>query len=456
MARDLANVDPDWAWRPFEPSAQQPWNRRLAAHLFRRAGFAASSAELDQAVEQSPAEVVHRLIEPPPEAAEFRRITDGLARSVLAGGEAENLAAVWVYRMLGTPQPLREKLTLFWHGHFATSAAKVEDADLMQQQNDLLRRHALGDFNQLVQEISRDPAMLVYLDSATNRKSHPNENYAREVMELFCLGEGNYTEADVQQVARCFTGWEIRRDAFRFNRYRHDEGEKTFLGKTGKFGGEDAVRVILEQPAAPRFIVGKLFRYFFCDEPAPPDALLEPLADEFRRSDLQIAPVVGRMLGSRLFFSELAIGRKVRSPVELAIGLLRALGGSVNSYQLARGLNELGQGLFYPPNVKGWDGGRTWINSSTLLARANLVRELLTDGKTRFDGGSLTDLLERENVRTPREQVLRLAELLVAVPLAEQVEQRLVELASDDAKEKERRLREVVYALAATPEFQLG
>jgi uncharacterized protein (DUF1800 family) len=334
----------------------------------------------------------------------------------------------------------------------------VEDASLMQQQNDLLRRHALGDFNQLVRDISRDPAMLVYLDSATNRKSHPNENYAREVMELFCLGEGNYTEADVQQVARCFTGWEIRRDAFRFNRYQHDDGEKMFLGETGRFGGEDAVRVILAQPAAPRFIVRKLFHYFFCDEPAPPDALLEPLAEDFRRHDLQIAPVVERMLSSRLFFSELAVGRKIRSPVELAIGLLRALEGSVNSYELARGLNELGQGLFYPPNVKGWDGGRTWINSSTLLARANLVRELLTDGKTRFGGGSLTELLEKDNARAPRQQVSHLAELLVAVPLAKQIEQRLVDLASDDANEKdpERRLREVVYAMASTPEFQLG
>lgn len=457
MAVDLHRLDPQTAWRPYTPSDRQPWNRFRAAHLFRRAGFAATAAQLDEAVASPPAEVVQRLLEAPPETAQFRQEIDSLARSVLAAGDPRNLAAVWVYRLLRTPHPLREKMTLFWHGHFATSAAKVTDAKLMQQQNEMLRRHALGDFAQLVQEVSRDPAMLVYLDSATNRKSHPNENYAREVMELFCLGEGHYAERDVQELARCFTGWEIRRGRFRFNRYHHDAGEKTILGETGAFGGEEAVEVILRRPEAPQFIAGKLFRWLVCDEPQPPAALLQPLAESFRDSGLDIAALVERILGSELFFSDAALGRKVRSPVELAVGLLRSLEGSADAYELARGLEQLGQGLFYPPNVKGWDGGRAWINSSTLLARANLVGRLLNDENTRFGGGRLVEVLARYGARRPRDQVRLLVDQLLAVPLSSDVEQPLIALAADkSAGDDEKRLREVVHALAALPEFQLN
>jgi uncharacterized protein (DUF1800 family) len=455
MSLDLNHVDPDWAWRPYQPTAERPWNRAAAAHLFRRAGFAASSKTLDEAVSASPGDVVRSLIEAPPEADQFRRQIDDLAATVLAGGDPHNLAAVWCYRLLGTPDPLREKMTLFWHGHFATSAEKVDKADLMHRQNELLRQHALGDFGRLVQNVSRDPAMLIYLDSATNRKSRPNENYARELMELFCLGEGNYTERDVQELARCFTGWEIRRGKFHFNRYQHDDGEKTILGKTGDFGGEVAVEIILRQPSAPRFIAGKLFRWFICDEPAPPPALVEPLAKVFRDSDLDIAVLVEHILRSELFFSEAAVGRKVRSPVELAVGLLRALEGSTNAYDLARGLRDLGQGLFYPPNVKGWDGGRAWINSSTLLARANFVQQLLRDEKTRFGGGSLVELVSESDVHGPRQQVAWLAELLLARPLSAAAEERLVEVAGEGGA-PERRLRSLLYALASTPEFQLN
>ena len=284
---------------------------------------------------------------------------DSLATATLATGDVKKLSAWWAYRMLSTPAPLLEKLTLFWHGHFATSAAKVEDAKLMFAQNNLLREHALGDFGALLLEISRDPAMLVYLDSASNRKAHPNENYAREIMELFCLGEGNYTEKDIRELARCFTGWEIRREKFRFNRYQHDTGSKNVLGESGEFGGEKGVEIVAGQDAAPLFIAMKLVKFFVMEEPQPTDDLLSPLAQELRDNDMQIAPVVKRILSSNLFFSNLSIGRKVRSPVEFAVGFLRSLEGSTNSYELAEQLNTLGQGLLYPPSVKGWDGGRT-------------------------------------------------------------------------------------------------
>ena len=452
----LNAVDPDWAWHTFEPSNKQPWDRARAAHLYRRAGFAATTEELDAAILIGPTACVDHLLQPPGNAAKFDLEADALAETILAGGDPKQLAAAWTYRLLHTPYPLLEKTTLFWHGHFATGADKVADAGMMWAQNQLLRDLALGDFSQLVQGISRDPAMLVYLDSATNRKAHPNENYARELMELFCLGEGNYTERDVQELARCFTGWEIKNRRFRKNRYQHDTGMKEVLGQQGNFDGEDAVRVVLQQRAMPRFIVRKLIRFFVCDEPAAPTPLVDVLAEDFRENGLQVGPVIGKILRSNLFYSGYSLGRKIRSPIEMAIGLLRALGGSTNVVDLAEQLTQLGQGLFYPPNVKGWDGGRTWINSSTLLGRANLVRRLLEHEKTRFAGGQLDQLMASHGLQHPRDMVAWLGELLFAVPLPSDVVARLDDLAADSQQSPDAQIKQLVHAMCTLPEFQLA
>lgn len=455
MSAAVDVIDPAWAWRPFEPSRRQPWNHALATHLFRRAAFGATASQIAAAIEQSPAAVVDQIMHGGDDAGEFRRQSDELATTVLSTGEPRQLAAWWAYVLSQTPHPLLERMTLFWHGHFATSADKVTDAELMLQQNRLLRRHALGDFRPLVQEISRDPAMLVYLDSATNRKGRPNENYAREVMELFCLGEGNYTERDVQELARCFTGWEIKLRRFRFNRFQHDAGEKTVLGKTAKFADGESIDWILDQPQAASFIVGKLYRQFVCDEPAPPPELLEPLADELRQRDWQVSVVVQRILGSRLFFSPHALGRKVRSPVDVAVGLLRTLEGTANTHQLADDLRQTGQGLFFPPNVKGWDGGRAWINSSTILGRANMTARLVGDARTRFGGGALDEYLARQGAEDPEKVVDLLADLLLAVPLAPPARAGLIEICRKNPN-RARGCADAVHALATLPEFQLS
>jgi len=456
MTALFASLDPHWAWTPYRPSAEQPWDRRRAAHLFRRAGFGAPWPELQTALEREPAEVIESMLSDTPSSAEFQRDSDSFAQAVLATGDAQQLSAWWCYVMLHTPQPLLEKTTLFWHGHFATSAEKVTDADLMYNQNRLLRQFALGDFAQLTHAISRDPAMLIYLDSATNRKAHPNENYARELMELFCLGEGNYSEQDIQQLARCFTGWEIRLGKFRFNRFQHDLGIKTILGQNGEFPDGQAVDLVLQQPAGPRFIVGKLIRYFVFDEPEPGPDLVEPLANELREHQWDIGHVVRRILGSQLFFSEQAMGRKVRSPVELTIGLLRSLEGTTNTHQLGLELQQLGQGLFYPPNVKGWDGGRTWINSSTLLGRANVVGRLVRDEKTRFGGGNLSSYFEQLGATTPTEIVDRLCQLTLAVEPPETVRTQLVAVVGNGSGDPSGRIAEAIHALSTLPECQLG
>lgn len=449
----MQQIDPQWAWNEFEPSEERPWNRRAAAHLFRRAGFGASAEKLDQALASSPIDAVRKLIAEDANSTDFETQADALAQTVIAGGDPKQLAAAWVYRLLYTPAQLREKTTLFWHGHFATGAEKVQVADLMWDQNQLLRENALGEFEPLVQAISRDPAMLVYLDSVTNRKAHPNENYARELMELFCLGEGNYTEQDVQQLARCFTGWEIKNKKFRKNDYQHDNGTKQLLGKSGNFDGEDAVRVVLEQEAMPYFIVGKLVRYFVFDEPKPTKELLKPLADQFRENGLKIGPIVSRILSSNLFFSEHAFARKVRSPIELAIGFLRSLEGTTNTVRLADNLTKLGHGLFYPPNVKGWDGGRAWINSSTLLGRANLVRDILNHESTKFAANSLEAYVQSQKLGSRQSIVRWFSDLLLAVPLTPDIETQLVKLLGSSPKETQ--FREVLHTISTLPEFQL-
>lgn len=443
-------LTPDSAWQPYEGAL----DRRQVAHLFRRAGFAANSAQLDVAVKAGIRETVKQLlkVDDPAHAQsvdEMRR----LAQTLLASGNAEALPAWWLYRMLHTPTPLWEKVTLFWHGHFATSAAKVLDPKLMYAQNELLRTHALGSFEALVQGIARDPAMLIYLDSATNKKTHPNENFAREVMELFCLGVGNYSEQDIQQLARCFTGWEIQRGAFKFNRYQHDFGPKTILGERGDFDGEEGVRVILAQPAAPQFICRKLVRFFVTDEEVSSE-MIAPLASYFREGELQIAPVIERILCSNFFFSEQSRARKIRSPVELGIGLLRTLEASSSTQKLAVELGDLGQKLFFPPNVKGWDGGTAWINSASLLGRANLVKRIVEDPVTRFGGQRIDRYLDQLGWQTSDEIVSGLAELLIAVPLAADIQRQLTK-ELDAARNRSKGLQQLLHTLGSLPEFQL-
>ena len=445
-------IDPDWAWSEFKPGEETPWNMRTAAHLFRRAGFGATVDELTAAAEKTPAQVADELLDAQ-ETPGFQATMKSLSDAALATGNVKQLSAWWAYRMLATPAQMLEKTTLFWHGHFATSAEKVTDGELMLLQNQLLRSFAFGDFSKLLLEISRDAAMLMYLDSATNRKAHPNENYAREIMELFCLGEGHYSENDIRELARCFTGWEIRRGEFRFNRYQHDTGRKTILGESGEFGGEDGVRIVLEQKSAPEFIAGKLVRFFVMDEPVPSAELIAPLARELRDSGMMIRPVLRRILTSNLFYSDFSVGRKVRSPVELVIGLLRCLEGSANSFELAEAMLTLGQGLLYPPSVKGWDGGRTWINSSTLLGRSNLVRSLITNEKTRFGKVSLREYLAKQKVTNPRPIIDYLELLLFAVPVPEAAREQIEALMKSRGDSG---LTEGLHALCTIPEFQLG
>lgn len=452
--RRIEDCDPAWAWQPWEASDQEPWDRKRVSFLIRRAGFGASESQVLEAQKKTPAEVIEGLFEVDGDrTAEFERESNELAVSMIAGGEAKNLSTWWLHRMLHSPQQLLEKMTLFWHGHFATGAEKVIDPELMLDQNRLLRSHAMGDFKALVHGIAKDPAMLIYLDSVTNRKAHPNENFARELMELFCLGEGHYSEADVQQLARCFTGWEIRRKKFRFNPYQHDAGTKQLLGVEVQTG-EAAIDQVLGHPKLPYFIARKLFHVFVCDEPKPLDALIEPLATQLVKDNLQMSGVLKKLLGSQLMLSDWSVGRKVRSPIELSIGLMRTMQTTGNLDQLSNRLREVGQAVFFPPNVKGWDGGRAWVNSSTLVGRANLVYQLIRDDKTRFAGGALNEWLKQHELLEPEAFLNWFSVHFLAVPLSEGQRNQL--LRSTGQKSGDRLFRDWLSLLATMPQFQLS
>ena len=380
--------DPVRAWAPFVPVPDDPWDLPRVAHLHRRAGFAAPWAVLQRDLRDGPERSIDRMLDGDlttsdgRSAAESDALFDTMAAQLAPGASLTRLQGIWLYRMIFTAHPLRERMTLFWHNHFATSNTKVNNTALMQRQNDLLRTHALGRFPPLLAAIARDPAMLIWLDSTANRKAHPNENFAREVMELFTLGRGHYTERDIQEAARAFTGWFVQGGRFREIAAQHDSGEKAILGHTGRFDGGDIPAILLEQPACAEFLCTKLVRAFVTEvDPVTPE-LVAPLAQSFRTSDYDIRVPVGTILRSALFHDPEMRRHRVKSPVEHAIGTIRALEvvkPTVQADALAEACVRMGQALYAPPSVAGWDGGTAWANSTMMLNRTNLILALLAD-----------------------------------------------------------------------------
>ena len=288
------------------------------------------------------------------------------------------LAAWWFQQMLASPNPILEKMTLFWHNHFTTSFRDVRRARFIAQQHELLRRHAFGKFRDFLLAISQDAAMLEYLDNAQNRREHPNENYARELLELFTLGEGYYTDEDVKQAARAFTGW--THDPFGNFIFRiawHDSGIKTFLGRKGRFNGDDIIHIILEQPQTARFLVTKLWRHFIHPDPDP--RTVEPFARYFRETDYHLGKLVTTLFSSEAFYHPGNRGTLIKSPIDFIIGTLRKMHITFPAPERLWDIaGIMGQRLFLHPNVRGWPGGRKWLSTSTLTLRYAFLRMLIT------------------------------------------------------------------------------
>lgn len=360
----------------FTPLPNDAWTGWHARTLLARCQFGVTAAEVSASYKAGLASEIERLTEEQPESAEFQRVDETLRRTAIATDSPQDLKLWWLHRLAKSANSLREKLTLGWHNHFATSIEKVRSVRAMSTQNDLFRREAWGDFPTLMQSVARDPAMLIWLDGSLNRRRHPNENFAREIMELFCLGVGNYTEADIQEAARAFTGWRLKDDAFWFDELQHDPGEKSIFGSRGQFRGDDVVRLCLERPACPRFLATKLMKWLATDQPDARD--VEQLAGRLAFHRLQVRPALREWLGSQEFFAACREKTLIKSPLDFVLGSLRWASGGVKWPAAANLLADLGQDVFAPPSVKGWDGGRTWITSTSMLLRANFIVDLFS------------------------------------------------------------------------------
>jgi uncharacterized protein (DUF1800 family) len=386
-----------------KPLSAANWNFTTAAHLLNRAGFGGSPAQIEKLAGLTHEEAVAWLVDyekipdptpdpvwakPDPErqqrllairnAPEDKRKQMQMEEQRMQREHMLELRGWWLERMAKGPRPLQEKLTLFWHGHFATSVEKVREAYFMWRQNDLFRRLGHGNWQELLIEAGKDPAMLVWLDQAQSRKDHPNENFAREVMELFALGEGHYTEKDITEAARALTGWSLDRPAekFIYRPFAHDTGTKTVLGRTGTLNGEDVIAQIVAQPQASLFITAKLWKFFTDETPSP--GLNFALADVFRNSGNNFKPVLRTMFLSEEFYAPSLIRNQVKSPVQWLVGTVRMLECELPPPMVSMNLlRSLGQDLFAPPNVKGWDGGLAWITTNNLLARYNQATTLV-------------------------------------------------------------------------------
>jgi hypothetical protein len=494
----LNQIDPQEAWQPWHPSAADPWGRKWAAHLYRRAAFGPSRDDLLEAQRLGPTATLELLLRGRPDSDENMETLMDIGRVAADHDDGVQLRGWWLYCMLQGGHPLREKMTLFWHNHFATSIIKVLSPELMFRQNCLLRTHALGRFGPFLQAMSKDGAMLVWLDSNSNLKGKPNENFARELMELFSLGVGHYTEKDIREAARAFTGWHTDGKGFLFNPWDHDDGPKTFMGRTGAWDGADVVRMVLEQPAAARFLVRKLYSCLISENTVPPYALLEPLCAAFRKSDYDIAGLVKTMLSSRHFYSDHAFRQKVKGPVEYVLGAIQAVYrrekpglATIQPLPLMAvvgRINAMGQQLFAPPNVKGWPGGRSWLNTSTLLERANFAAALVSGavwnssspvqvaakGNAPYSKGGSNGsgrdpippqaldparLLQEEGVSRPEDIVRVLLDLYAPGGVPGELRARLIAFMAEDkptGPALDQRVREAVHGILTMAEYQLA
>ena len=384
---------------------------KLMAHLLRRAGFGATPDELDQAMEKGYDAVLDELLNP--SGDDF--IPYDLIRryhvdqSNLHGGGAQ---ANWVYRMAVTDYPLREKMCLFWHRVFATGSYKLIQSRVVTSQIDMFREHGMGNLDNLLVLLSRDPAMIMWLDNQDNHNGSINENYGRELLELFSMGVGNYTEEDIKECARAFTGWRVVNPDYMSIRMRnntarpqgyiswqfeyddddHDHGQKTILGETGDFNGEDVVEIICRQEATPRYIARHLYHYFVADEPPVPQwphkpptnsEAIDAMTDAYFDSGHSIKHMLKTLFTSDFFREEAFRYSRTKSPAEMVVGTLRLAGKMelpcYDTYAATGASSGMGQALMGPPSVEGWQGGSEWINTGTYVGRINFVSSLLGD-----------------------------------------------------------------------------
>lgn len=495
-----------------EPLPEQEWTLETARHLLDRAGFGGTPEEIEALAARGLDGAVDWLLAAPaPEGAgafdavplerdparrrELQELPEEERKARVKElreqerAQVESYRTFWLGQMIEGGAPLREKMALLWHGWFTSSIREVKNGYAMARQIELYRRAGLGSFRSLLHAASKEPAMLVYLNNDKNNKDAPNENFAREVMELFTLGPGNYTERDIHEAARAFTGWKTDGVEFRFAKKQHDSATKSVLGRTGDLDGDDVLDALLEQEAAPRFVANKLFAFFAHSEPEP--ALEAALAAELARADYELRPFLRTLFRSRAFYARPARGAQVKSPVEFVVSTVRRLGAAPPpGVFLAQACEQLGQALLAPPSVKGWDGGESWISSSTILLRSNLARVLVhgvdrpgraTRAAAKAEGLKRAALarIYKElkgyepaldvralagGARTARGVAIALCDRFLAVAPAEATVDELMRCIAPfgddgfdpDAKEAADLVRDAVHVVLSLPEYQLN
>ncbi len=455
----------------------------LLAHLYRRAGFGATRDQIDRLARRDYAEAVEFLLNPTPETG----IADDLVARYLGGETPQAYLAAWLFRMINSENQLQEKMALFWHHVFATGLTKNEHALASSTQIELFRRNGLSDMRTILLDLSRDPAMIFWLDNNENHLGEPNENYGRELLELFSLGVGNYTEIDIKHASRAFTGWTFEQplplypygfyDAeFRFNPDDHDNDEKTFLGHTGNLDGGDVIDIIVEQPACARFISRHLYNFFVADEvqvpswndvpPRDPE-LIAAMEDAFTGSGGEIKPVLRVMFNSDSFKN--ARFQKVKSPIELVAGMLKLAGNdqdfrpdlavyvAVPMGGAAMTTVAMGQKLLDPPTVEGWHTGKEWIDGGMLVERVNFAVEEIGDGSDPGIARLIERLIESGALATPEALVDGALDALGPIAVDETTREGLLSFAADSASDDERtRVLRMLRLIASTPDFQFA
>jgi len=464
----------------------------LMAHLMRRAGFGATRDELEAGVAKGYEAVVEELLHP----SDPQNMPDDIIRRYHTEQAelrlADGAAAYWLYRMITTQCPLEDKLALYWHGLFATGYVKLNQARALLNQIDMFRRNGLGSFSNLLVELSKDPAMIIWLDNNENHKDAINENYGRELLELFSMGIANYTEQDIKECARAFTGWTLgnaeymamraSRDSiwpysriawhFEYRDSDHDDGEKTFLGETGRFSGEDIVAIIARQESTARFVSTRLFQFFAADEvDEEGEQVINAMMRTYFDSQYEIRAVLRTLFHSQYFKSEKARFARVKGPVELVVGAIR-LAGSYRSptqgiEQVARQAMYMGQGLLQPPSVEGWHEGIEWVDSGALVERVNFVAHELAN----VENPGVRRIIERlasedGGVLSPDALVDRCLDLLGPMVVSDETRAALVEYAAHQGDlsleghqpgdESEQRVGDLLGLATATKEFQLA
>jgi uncharacterized protein (DUF1800 family) len=443
---------------------------RRVVHLHRRAGFAATWDELQRDLRDGPQASIDRLLHGTARLhgvpSEFDATAKLLAEAAVSSNDPGRLKAWWVYRVLFGPDPLTERMTLMWHDHFATSNLKVADLGAMHRQNETFRRLARAPFGELLTASVHEPALLVWLDAPANRKGHPNENFARELMELFTVGLGPYTEADVKEAARALTGWTVEDGEFRVKPSAHDVGPKNLFGRHGDWTGDDLVRLLLDQPTTADRLAWRLRGVFF-GEGQPGPAAVKALADDLHAHKLDVGRAVETILRSRAFFAEANLGSRVLAPVEFVIDAVRAtelFDPPPSTLALADWAARLGQDLFYPPNVGGWPGGRAWITTRSAVGRANYIASLVAgpgvgrqDGEGRPIPLDARELARRHGRGRDREDLLAFfGELFRGAPPSPTERERLSVALRSASNDDVAFAGSAAALLLAAPEGQLG